>query len=98
MKDMEIAINPNIDELPGVLKEIALVIGVDNAVKLSREFSGSHLYIPSISRLEMKERDRQMRTEYDQGDITAAKLARKYRVSERTAWSILGKPNSSSVE
>lgn len=90
MKDMDIAINPKIDELPGVLKEIARVIGVDNAVKLSREFSGGHLYIPSISRLEIKERDRQMRKEYDQGGITVAKLARKYRVSERTACSILG--------
>jgi Mor family transcriptional regulator len=91
---MTISINPKIDELPGILKDIARVIGVDNAIKLSREFSGGHLYIPSIARLEMKERDQQMRAEYDQGSITVAKLARKYRVSERTAWSILGRTNT----
>ncbi|MGD9950516.1 MAG: Mor transcription activator family protein [Desulfobulbus sp.] len=94
MKDVTISISPKIDELPGILKEIARVIGVDNAVKLAREFSGGHLYIPSIARLEKKERDQQMRAEYDQGSVTVAKLARKYRVSERTAWTILGKPNT----
>lgn len=87
--DEHIDINPTIDELPGMLKDIAEVVGVANAVKISREFSGVTLYIPSVVPLERAERDRQMRNEYDQGNTTVKQLARKYRVSERQAGSIL---------
>ncbi len=87
--DKHIEINPKIDELPGALKDLANVVGVANAVKISREFSGVTLYIPSVVRLEIAERDRQMRNEYDQGNTTVQQLARKYRVSERHIGTIL---------
>lgn len=84
-----VAIPIEIEQLPESLKEIAQVIGVENAIKLSREFKGVHLYIPGIGRLERKTRNGQIRSDYDQGNVTVKQLARRHSLSQRQVEKIL---------
>lgn len=83
---------PEIEQLPRSLKEIALVIGVKDTVKLSRAFDGSRLYIPSVDHLERRIRNTQIRAEYDRGFATVVQLSRKFGLSTRQVEKILSSP------
>lgn len=80
---------PEAEDLPGSLKEIAIVIGVESTIKLSQEFGGAHLYIRTIGPLMRTIRNNHIRKEYDSGSITVARLARKYGLSVRHVEKIL---------
>lgn len=56
---------PTIDELPGDLKLIAEEVGVDGAVRLSRRFGGTEVYIPKLLRLDQRSRNKLIREEFD---------------------------------
>jgi hypothetical protein len=77
-----------IEALPGDLKRIADLAGLDAAIKIAREFRGTTLYIPDIV---TQFRDEAIKYAYDNGD-TVRKLAMKHRITERTVWRILKKP------
>jgi Mor family transcriptional regulator len=79
-----------ITALMGDLRRIAESIGVEAALRLSRDFGGTALFIPKLRRLHLEERDRQIRKDYDAG-IKPRRLSMKYNLSERQIWSILKK-------
>lgn len=78
-----------IEALPGDLRRIAEVAGLEAAVKIAREFRGTTLYIPDLIK---QYRDEAIRRAYDRGE-TAIKLALKHRITERTVRSILKRPS-----
>lgn len=79
---------PKAGDLPGALKEIAELIGVDNAIKLAQEFRGCSVYICNIDSVLRKVRNKHIRDGFDKGD-TITNLARKYRLSTRQIQYIL---------
>lgn len=56
---------PAIEELPGDLRLIAEVIGVEPTLRLARAFGGTPLYIIKIDRYENRLRNKQIREEFD---------------------------------
>ena len=75
-----------IEGLNEVYKEIADVIGVENALVIYRMFRGSQVSFPS--RLFSKEYiHKAIITEYDGTNVS--QLAQKYNYSERSIWRIL---------
>jgi len=81
------------EDLSGDLQGIAEEIGIDNTVKLIRRFRGSLIYIGGLDRLIRKKRNREIRKAHDQGEPVAS-LVRKYRLSNRQIWTILGNHKS----
>ena len=72
-------VNPN--------SELALVLGVENVRKLSVEWPQLQVTLPSASGLERTRRDRAIVR--DRRTLSIAKLARKYRLTERGIYLIL---------
>lgn len=90
IEGMKIPINelPEIEELPRSLQEVARVIGVAPAIKLSSHFRGTTILFPTMSRLKRKIRNAAIREDYDRG-LTGLQIARKYRMGVRQIWKIL---------
>lgn len=78
-----------INQLPGDLKRIAEVVGVDVAIRIAKEFRGTYLYIHSLDDLLREIRDKKIREEYTAGK-KVRELAIKYGLTERWIWNILG--------
>jgi Mor family transcriptional regulator len=78
-----------IEALPGDLRRIAEVAGLEAAVKIAREFRGTTLYVPDIVK---QFRDEAIRLAYDRGE-TVRKLAMKHRITERTVRRIMKRPS-----
>jgi Mor family transcriptional regulator len=94
MNDATDSINPisvltlEAKDLPGELKDIADVIGVDNTIKLAHAFRGCRIYICNLDPLIRKDRNIKIRSAYDQGERVIT-LARKHNLSTRQIESIL---------
>lgn len=71
-----------IESLPGDLKQIAQVAGLEAAIRIARAFRGTYLYVPGLDELMKQIRDEKIRKEYDEGSGTKG-LAAKYGVSQR---------------
>lgn len=89
---------PLITDLPGDLGQMAAVItGIVNddslAVRivdaLSKEFRGTNVYFHNMDSFMRKARNRRIREDFDAG-ATAHIIAKKYHLSERSIWQILG--------
>ena len=83
---------PEPHELPGDLALVAEVVGVRLTIELVRRFKGTHVYFRNLDHLLRRHRDRLIRRDYDAG-MRAPDIARKYRLSERWVWQILGRPD-----
>lgn len=81
---------PEIDELKGDLRMLAETVGVRQALQISELFDGTPARLYGHRRWLLKWRDRQIRADYDKGGISVVDLARKYGVSERHVYNILG--------
>lgn len=81
---------PDIEELSGDLRLLAEVVGVRLALRISELFDGTPARLYGHDRWLRRLRDKEMRAEYDRGGISVVDLARKYGVSERHAYNILG--------
>jgi Mor family transcriptional regulator len=81
---------PDVTELSGDLQMLAEVVGVRLALQIAELFDGTPARLYGHRRWLVKWRDKQMRGEYDGGGISVVDLARKYGVSERHAYNILG--------
>lgn len=81
---------PKIEELSGDLRILAELVGVRQALEISELFDSTPARLYSHDRWKRRWRDRQMRAEYDRGGISVVDLARKYNMSERQAYNILG--------
>jgi len=91
--ELKYGILPTVDELPGDLPEVASVIGVRLTLKLVERFRGTHVLFHNTDTLFRKQRNNLIRKDYDNG-LTADKLARKYHLSIRQIWTILGTPGA----
>lgn len=81
------------DDLPGDLRLIADVVGVENAVKLSNSFRGCTLYLRNIDPILKRKRNTEIRNNYDRGDVRVKDLAIKYKLSKRQIENILSSSN-----
>jgi len=87
MKDNKI-----IEQLPGDIRRIAEVIGVEPALELAKAFRGTYLYIHNLDDLMREIRNKRIRDEYekDKSPRKVSRLAIKHRLTERQIWNILG--------
>lgn len=81
---------PKVAELKGDLQVLAENVGVRLALQISDLFDGTPARFYGHRQWIVRWRDHQMRNEYDHGDISVVALARKYGISERQAYNILG--------
>lgn len=82
---------PGMDELNADLRMLAELVGVRTALEISELFNGTTACFFGHKRHLIRYRDKQIRAEYDSGNITVAELARKYNLTERYLYMILGK-------
>ena len=68
--------------------ELTALLGREPAARFIRHFAGVRLYIAKMDAVLRAARDAEIRKLYDSG-VSAARLAQKYRLSERRVWSIL---------
>lgn len=80
---------PAVEELSGDLRLLAETIGVDLAMVVGQVFQDTPIRIYGVKTLLLRYRNRRIRAECDAGE-TAARLARRYGLSERQIWNILG--------
>jgi Mor family transcriptional regulator len=79
------------ESLPGDLRRIAEVAGLEAAVRIARAFRGTYLYVPGLDDLMKQIRDEKIRREYDQGG-SVKRLSIKYGITERGIWKVLKRP------
>lgn len=91
---------PDINELPGDLRLIAEVIGVEATMKLAKAFGGTPLYIVKIDAFSRRVRDKAFREEFDrrtaQGETATTvvrDIARRRDLCERQLWNIVNAPD-----
>ena len=82
---------PDKEELTGDLRLLADVVGVAKALEIGQMFCGTPIRCYNVKRYLRRWRDRQIRKEYDNG-MSAIALARKYQLTDRQIWNILGSP------
>lgn len=90
MPDKKTSVSCLIDKLPGDLKRIAELTGIEASIKIAREFKGTCLYISSIDNFMREIRDLRIRQDFDRG-IAIKRLAIKYSLTERWIRNILNK-------
>lgn len=71
-------------------QRIEEVAGPEAAGKLVEVFGGSPVYVAKMHADLLAARNRQIRAEYDAG-ISVKELARRYNLTERQIWTILGR-------
>lgn len=76
-----------IEDLQEQHKEYALIIGVENIVKLSEFFGGSSFYIPKKQELVKNKVFKAISEEFDGSNIK--ELCRKYDVAESTVYKVV---------
>lgn len=77
-------------QLPGVLREIAKLCGVDTALKVTKMYGGSRVYIPKLTGQHRQLRNQAIREKHNAGHMSANQLAKRYGISERQVFYILG--------
>jgi Mor family transcriptional regulator len=82
-----------IESLPGDLRRIAEVAGVEAAMRIAREFRGTHIYVPTLDGLIKHLRDQHIRNDYDRGKSVRT-IALKFGLTERGVRKILGRPST----
>jgi Mor family transcriptional regulator len=68
--------------LHGDLRRIAEVAGLEAAMRIAQTFGGTFIYVPGLDDMIRRARDAMIKKEYD-GGMSARKLARKHRITER---------------
>jgi Mor family transcriptional regulator len=75
-----VAAQVTVEDLPETYRQVAEVIGVESAVKLSRTLGGLNFYFPQIETLLRKKRDQIIRRDFN--GRNHRELARRYNLSE----------------
>ena len=78
-----------IEQLPGDLRRIAEVIGIEPTLDLAKAFRGTYLYIHNLDDMLREIRNEDIRKSYSKG-TKVTDLAIKHRLTERQIWNILG--------
>lgn len=89
VKDIPDDALPDVTELTGDTQIVAEIIGVRATLLLDEQFQSTSIRICGSRRWIINWRNKQMREDYDKGDIAYIDLARKYGVSERHVCNIL---------
>lgn len=87
----EIAREMRPEDLPGGYRDVARIVGVENALKLSEQLGGLPFYFPKIGSLIVKKRDQYIRKEFNGANYK--ELARKYGLTEVWVRRILNRRN-----
>jgi Mor family transcriptional regulator len=69
-----------VDDLPESYRDVAMVVGVENAIKLSDTLGGLAYYFQQLDKVLLKKRDALIRSEFTGANHRP--LARKYGLSE----------------
>jgi Mor family transcriptional regulator len=77
-----------LDLLPGDLRRIAEVAGLEAAVRIARAFRGCFLYVPGLDDVTRRARDSMIRRDYASGASMKA-LSRRYGLTTRRVRVIL---------
>jgi len=94
---------PTIAELSGDLHHMAEIMApvvgderltVRAVLAVAFSYCGGGVHFLGVGEITRKIRNRRIRAEYDHGVISGPQLARKYRLSDRHIWTILGGPES----
>lgn len=80
-----------IKKLPGDLKELAELIGLDHTLAIVNRWGGSYLIVAKCEGIIKEIRDNEIRKDYDTGKFTIRGLVRKYKLTDRTISTILSK-------
>jgi Mor family transcriptional regulator len=80
-----------IETLPGDLRRIARVAGLEAALKISKAFRGRYLYVQGLEELERQVRDERIRADYDSG-VPVRNISGKFGLTTRAVWKILSSP------
>ncbi len=78
-----------IKKLPGDLRRVAELIGLEHTLTLVRHFGGGYLVIPKCEAILKEIRNNAVRRDYDTGKYTIRELAWKYQLTDRTIKNIL---------
>jgi Mor family transcriptional regulator len=70
-----------LEDLYGIQKEIAELIGIDNYIKLSLHFGGDNIYVQKYSEVIKVQRNNDIRQKFN--GYNSDQLAREYNLSER---------------
>ena len=73
--------------LPGEMKEVAEIIGIENTLKLMEKFGKTHVYFTEKPLMEMKRL--YIELHLDDEDVRAQDLARCLKVSERFVFQVI---------
>ncbi len=79
--------------LPGDLRRIAEVAGLEAAVRIGQAFRGTLLYVSGVDDMVRAVRDEMIRREYDAGK-PSRRLALKYGLTQRQIQKILKSPSA----
>lgn len=88
---------PDIDELTGDLRIIAEIVGVSKALKIGQRFHGVPIRIWNTLKFILRHRNKRMIRDFDNG-MSGLEIAKKYRMSDRHVWRILGEPEPESKQ
>lgn len=77
-----------LNKLPGDLRRLAEIVGLEHTFALVEEFGGTYINIPKCDALVREIRNKQIRAEYDAGG-DVRRLAIKYRLTDRQIKNIL---------
>ena len=75
-----------IQDLYGVQRDIAEIIGIDNYIKLSRNFGGDNIYVQKYSEVVKIQRNAEIRSKFN--GYNSGQLAKEYGLTERYVRSI----------
>lgn len=78
-----------IKRLPGDLKRVAELIGLEPTLTLVRHFGGGYLVIPKCEAILKDIRNKDIRRDYDTGMFSIRELAWRYHLTDRTVKTIL---------
>ncbi|MFC1524646.1 Mor transcription activator family protein [Thermodesulfobacteriota bacterium] len=81
---------PAVEELSGDLRMLAEIVTVEKALEVAQVFGGTSIRCYGVQKWIRRWRDRMIRK--DSEHMSGIELARKYNLSERQIWNILGSP------
>jgi Mor family transcriptional regulator len=76
-------------KLSGDFKKMAELVGIENALKISKVFGGFVVAIPKLGFILREERNKEIRNAYDQGGESVRTLAGKHNLTMRQIQNIL---------
>ena len=81
--------NININNLSGLQKELAEIVGLDAYVKLVKKYGGDEIYVAKEDRIISMIRDKEIYRKFNGENYS--QLAKEYNLAVRTVYEIVGR-------